>query len=149
MFNVLVIHGPNLNMLGRREPEIYGQIGLDDINMQMQELAEELDFELQFLQSNSEGDIVTAIQDAVVWANALVINAGAYTHTSLAIADAIQAVRLPAVEVHLSNIYARESFRHHSYLSHVCIGQICGFGATSYLLALHALANYSPTGFSD
>ncbi len=149
MFNVFVIHGPNLNLLGVREPEIYGSMTLEEINRMLQELAEELEIELRFLQSNSEGDIVTAIQEAAEWADALIINAGAYTHTSLAIADAIQGVRLPAIEVHLSNIYAREAFRHQSFLSRVCLGQICGFGAGSYLLALRALGEYSPTLFSD
>jgi 3-dehydroquinate dehydratase-2 len=149
MFNVLVIHGPNLNLLGLREPEIYGTMTLDEINRQMQELANELEIELRVMQSNSEGEIISAIHDAAAWADALIINAGAYTHTSLAIADAIQGVRLPAVEVHLSNIYARESFRHQSFLSRVCIGQICGFGAGSYLLALHALGEYSPTLYAD
>lgn len=138
MRRVCVIHGPNLNLLGKREPEIYGAATLDDINRQMTVLADELGLTLHILQSNSEGEIVTAIQEAGERADVLVINAGAYTHTSLAIADAIQGVCLPAIEVHLSNIFARESFRHHSFLSRVCVGQICGFGAASYLLALRA-----------
>lgn len=139
MQRIVIIHGPNLNLLGRREPEVYGTLTLDEINARLQAQAAELGQELRILQSNSEGDIVTAVQDAAGWADGLVINAGAYTHTSLAIADAIQGVRLPTVEVHLSNIYAREAFRHHSFLSRVCVGQICGFGAVSYLLALRAV----------
>ena len=139
MQKITVIHGPNLNLLGRREPEIYGAATLEEIDAQLNELATELGQQLRILQSNGEGEIVSAIHEAGLWANGLVINAGAYTHTSLAIADAIQGVRLPTVEVHLSNIYAREPFRHHSYLSRVCVGQICGFGAQSYLLALRAL----------
>ena len=139
MQKITVIHGPNLNLLGRREPEIYGAATLEEIDAQLNELAVELGQQLRILQSNGEGEIVSAIHEAGLWANGLVINAGAYTHTSLAIADAIQGVRLPTVEVHLSNIYAREPFRHHSCLSRVCVGQICGFGAQSYLLALRAL----------
>jgi len=141
MSRVLVIHGVNLNLLGQREPEIYGVATLDDINRQLAATAKGLGMELRVFQSNSEGEIVTAIQTALGWADILLINAGAYTHTSLAIADAIQGVSLPAIEVHLSNIYARESFRHQSYLSRVCVGQICGFGANSYLLALQAAAH--------
>lgn len=140
MRRVFVVHGVNLNLLGQREPAIYGVSTLDDINRQLAAMAQELGLEVRCFQSNSEGEIVSAIQEAAAWAHVLLINAGAYTHTSLAIADAIQGVRLPAIEVHLSNIYARESFRHQSYLSRVCVGQICGFGATSYLLALQAAA---------
>lgn len=143
MRKILVIHGPNLNLLGRREPEIYGSTTLAEINQRMSALAQELGADIRSLQSNSEGEIVTAIQDADGWADVLIINAGAYTHTSLAIADAIQGVRLPAIEVHLSNIFARESFRHQSFLSRVCVGQICGFGAESYLLALRAAMGLS------
>lgn len=143
MQNIFVIHGPNLNLLGQREPDIYGITTLAEINQHLTSLAHELGIELRYFHSNSEGDIVTAIHNAAEWADILIINAGAYTHTSLAIADAIQGVRLPAIEVHLSNVYARESFRHHSYLSPVCIGQICGFGAESYYLALRAAARMS------
>ncbi|MHB9026767.1 MAG: type II 3-dehydroquinate dehydratase [Armatimonadota bacterium] len=149
MRKVYVIHGPNLNLLGRREPDVYGSTSLEEINRLLTESADELRMELRTFQSNCEGDIVTAIQQAVDWADALIINAGAYTHTSLAIADAIKGVRLPAIEVHLSNIYARESFRHHSYLSGVCLGQICGFGVNSYLLALRAIAEFQPAVFSQ
>jgi 3-dehydroquinate dehydratase-2 len=140
MRKIYVIHGANLNLLGQREPEVYGTTTLEDINRGLATLAGELGVEVRTLQSNSEGDIVTAIQDAAVWADALILNAGAYTHTSLAIADAIQGVRLPTIEVHLSNIFAREEFRHHSYLSRVCVGVICGLGVKSYLLALRAAA---------
>ena len=142
MQRITVIHGPNLNLLGRREPDIYGIATLDDIDRAMQALAAELGQELRITQSNSEGEIITLIQEAGVWAHGLIINAGAYTHTSLAIADAIQGVRLPAIEVHLSNIYAREAFRQHSFLSRVCLGLICGFGLHSYLLALRAIGEH-------
>lgn len=139
MNKVLVIHGPNLNMLGTREPEIYGTQTLDDINDGMNEIAIDLGIELMFFQSNSEGDIVTKIQQAMGKINGIIINAGGYTHTSVAIADAISAVKIPTVEVHLSNLFARETFRHHSYLSPVCVGLICGFGSNSYLLAVSAI----------
>jgi 3-dehydroquinate dehydratase-2 len=144
MRKVLIIHGPNLNLLGRREPAIYGAITLDEIDRQLRALAEELALEVTTMQSNSEGDIVTAIQQAEDWADAVIINAGAYTHTSLAIADALRGVKTPAIEVHVSNVFAREAYRRHSYLSPVCVGQICGFGAQSYLLALRAAAECSP-----
>jgi len=138
MLKICVIHGPNLNLLGQREPDIYGAETLEDMNARLQALAAELGHELRIAQYNGEGDIVSAIHAAAGWADGLILNAGAYTHTSLAIADAIHGVRLPTIEVHLSHIYARESFRHHSYLSRVCLGQICGFGPLSYLLALRA-----------
>lgn len=149
MRTICVIHGPNLNLLGRREPEIYGSMTLEEINRQITALAGELGMEVRIHQSNSEGDIVSLIQEAAEWADGLIINAGAYTHTSLAIADAIQGVRLPAVEVHLSNVFARESFRQHSFISRVCVGQITGFGMHSYLLAVRALATPAPGGYSD
>lgn len=138
MRRVFVIHGPNLNLLGTREPAIYGVSTLEAINRQLLQEAQALGLELRIMQSNCEGEIVSAIHAAAEGTDMLIINAGAYTHTSLAIADAIHGVRLPAIEVHLSNIYAREAFRQHSYLSRVCVGQICGFGASSYLLALQA-----------
>ncbi len=139
MNKVLVIHGPNLNMLGTREPEIYGTQTLADINDGMKEIATDLDIELSFYQSNNEGDIVTKIQQAMGKMQGIIINAGGYTHTSVAIADALSAVKIPAVEVHLSNLFAREPFRHHSYLSPVCVGMICGFGSNSYMLAVNAI----------
>jgi 3-dehydroquinate dehydratase II len=149
MHNVLVIHGPNLNLLGTREPEVYGAVTLAEIDEELATLAGELDLTLRSQQFNCEGDIVTAIQQAAGWADVLIINAGAYTHTSVAIPDAIQGVRLPTIEVHLSNIFAREDFRHHSYLSRVAVGVICGFGAESYLLALRAAARLTTLGYPD
>ncbi|MBI5094192.1 MAG: type II 3-dehydroquinate dehydratase [Candidatus Hydrogenedentes bacterium] len=136
---VLVVHGPNLNMLGTREPAIYGRTTLADINAMLTEEARQRDMELRLFQSNGEGEIVTAIQDSAEWAEAIIINPGAYTHTSVAIRDAIAATGLPTVEVHLSNIYAREEFRHHSYIAPIAVGQIAGFGRESYRLALIAL----------
>jgi 3-dehydroquinate dehydratase-2 len=136
---ILVIHGPNLNLLGTRETAIYGQVTLADINAQLTALASTLDLQLELLQSNQEGDIVDAIHAAMGKVQGLLINPGAYTHTSVAIRDAVAGSGLPCVEVHLSNIYAREEFRHHSYLAPVAKGQICGFGPQSYLLGLRAL----------
>jgi 3-dehydroquinate dehydratase-2 len=138
LIRIAVIHGPNLNLLGLRETEIYGGDTLDAINQKMNDLAKREGLELRIVQSNHEGGIVDAIQDALSWAEAIVINPAAYTHTSVAVRDAIAAVRLPTVEVHMSNIYAREPFRHHSLVSPVVIGQIAGFGTGSYLLGLLA-----------
>jgi 3-dehydroquinate dehydratase-2 len=135
---IAVIHGPNLNLLGLREPDIYGADTFDDVNRKIQEHAKRIGVEVQITQSNHEGVIVDTIQEAVSWADAIVINPGAYTHYSLAIADALRGVRLPAVEVHISNIHAREEFRHRSVVAPTCVGQICGFGTTSYLLGLDA-----------
>ena len=133
---VLILNGPNLNLLGTRKPEIYGKTTLADIEANLQKFAAENDLELAFMQSNHEGALVDAIQQAKGNYDYLVINAAAYTHTSVAIRDAVEAVEIPAIEVHLSNIHAREEFRHHSYLAPVCVGQICGFGQYSYLMAL-------------
>ncbi len=138
MARILVIHGPNLDLLGRRQPEIYGTFSLDEINKQLKKLAEKENIKIEFLQSNHEGEIVDAIGAARGKFDALLINPAAYTHTSVAIRDAIGAVDLPAVEVHLSNIYAREQFRHTSLIAPVARGQICGFGIDSYLLGLQA-----------
>jgi 3-dehydroquinate dehydratase II len=135
---VLVLHGPNLNMLGLREPEIYGHTTLADIDAGLVALGRELGVEVETFQSNHEGGLVSTIQAARGRCAALIINAGAYTHTSVAILDAILAVGLPVVEVHLSNLYKREPFRHHSYLARAAVGQICGFGADSYFLGLRA-----------
>ena len=140
--NILVLHGPNLNLLGLREPTIYGNQTLADINEALQEVADNLNINLTCVQSNLEGEIVTQIQSARERFDGIVINAAAYTHTSIAIRDAISAVNLPTVEVHLSNIHQRESFRHQSFITPVVIGQICGFGANSYLLGLRAIADY-------
>jgi 3-dehydroquinate dehydratase II len=139
---ILVLHGPNLNLLGMREPGIYGSTTLTEINQRLQAEASSLGADVFCCQSNSEGGLVDAIHSA--WGNyqGLLINAGAYTHTSVAIRDAIAGVKLPTVEVHLSNIYRREEFRHHSYIAPVAIGQISGFGANSYYLGLRALVNH-------
>jgi len=136
---ILVIHGPNLNLLGRREPGVYGVQTLAQINDRLRELAEKLGAELKIIQSNSEGDIVSSIGENADWADGIVINPAAYTHTSVAIRDAIAAVELPAVEVHLSNVFKREEFRHFSYISPVASGVICGFGPESYILALEGV----------
>ncbi len=135
---VLVLHGPNLNLLGLREPEIYGNFKLEDIDRELNQLAGELELELRVVQTNHEGELVEAIQKAREWANVIIINPAAYTHTSVAIPDALKAVGLPAIEVHLSNVYAREEFRHRSYLAGVVRGRILGFGPDSYYLALRA-----------
>jgi 3-dehydroquinate dehydratase-2 len=141
--NILVLHGPNLNMLGTREPEVYGHETLDDVNASIQARAEELGVSVACRQSNSEGELVTWIQAARGQAAAIIINAGAYTHTSIAIADALRAAELPVYEVHLSNIYRRESFRHHSYISGLAEAVICGLGPDGYLYALTTAAKTS------
>lgn len=140
--NILVIHGPNLNLLGKREPDIYGSFTLDDINKRLAALAGELGVGVAFYQSNHEGELVQKIQDALGVYEAIVINPGAYTHTSVALRDAIASTGIPTVEAHISNIYKREEFRKHSYISGVAMGQITGFGADSYLLALRAAVGF-------
>ncbi len=137
--NILLIHGPNLQLLGKRQPEIYGSQTLEDINLHLCEIALQRGVELKTFQSNHEGEIVSCIGDHIDWADGVLINPAAYTHTSVAIRDALSAVNLPVIEIHLSNIYARESFRHHSYISAIAIGVIGGFGAYSYDLALDAM----------
>jgi 3-dehydroquinate dehydratase-2 len=136
--NILVLHGPNLNLLGKREPEIYGSVTLDEINRRCGELGRELGVNVLFFQSNHEGELVQRIQDAMGESTAIVINPGAYTHTSVALRDAIASTGIPTVEVHLSNIYRREEFRQRSFISGVAVGQIAGFGVDSYLLGLRA-----------
>ena len=139
--NILVLHGPNLHLLGKRQPEIYGYQTLNDINtaLDQQVAASPHDVVLKILQSNHEGEIVTIIGDHINWADGILINPAAYTHTSIAIRDALATVALPVIEIHLSNIYAREEFRHHSYISGVAVGVVGGFGAYSYILALEAM----------
>ena len=137
---VLVLHGPNLNLVGTREPEIYGRETLDQIDARMAELAKELDVTIETFQSNSEGILVDRIQAARAAADAIVVNAGAYTHTSVAIRDALLATALPVVEVHLSNIHKREPFRRRSLIADIAVGQVVGFGVDSYLLGLRAAA---------
>ncbi len=139
---VLVLHGPNLNLLGLREPGIYGSLTLAEINRALEEEAKKLQAKVFPLQSNHEGVLVDAIHEALGQHEGILINPGAYTHTSVALRDAIAAVNLPTVEVHLSNIHRREEFRHHSYIAPVAIGQISGFGAQSYLLGLQALVHH-------
>ena len=137
--SILVINGPNLNLLGTREPEIYGKETLDDIKNKMTAKAQKLGYGVDFRQSNTEGEIVTWIQNARSENCAIAINAGALTHTSVAIMDALLAVNIPTIEVHLSNIFKREEFRHHSYISAAAVGVICGFGGVGYLMAIDAI----------
>lgn len=136
---ILFLNGPNLNWLGRREPEIYGRTSLADIEAAVRQRAAERGVEIEFRQTNSEGQLVDWIQQAAGAFDAVVLNAGAYTHTSIALRDAIAATGLPTVEIHLSNVHAREEFRRHSMIAPVCRGVICGFGAASYLLGLEAV----------
>jgi 3-dehydroquinate dehydratase-2 len=142
LFSILVLHGPNLNLLGQREPGIYGSTTLVEINAQINLVAQAAGAKITTLQSNHEGILVDAIQGAQGQHQGILINAAAYTHTSVALRDAIAAVQIPTVEVHLSNIYRRETFRHHSLIAPVAIGQISGFGPESYRLGLQALIRY-------
>lgn len=139
---ILVVHGPNLNLLGTREPDVYGTFTLDDISASLAQLATQLGCDISVIQSNSEGTLVDSIQAAKGVFQGILINPAAYTHTSVAIRDALSAVALPTVEVHLSNIHKREEFRRHSYIAPVAVGQISGFGPDSYLLGLRALINH-------
>jgi 3-dehydroquinate dehydratase-2 len=137
---ILVLNGPNLNLLGKRQPDIYGRLTLEQINRKIRALAEELGVDVDIRQSNHEGELVTWIQQAPGQFGAIVINPAAYTHSSVAMRDAITSVGLPTIEIHLSNIYKREPFRHHSFIAEAAVGQIAGFGADSYLLGLRAAA---------
>ncbi len=139
---ILVIHGPSLNLLGKREPEIYGKTTLQEINSLLENESKTLVSKIEFFQSNSEGEIVTKIQDAMGKFDGIIINSGAYTHTSVAIRDALAATGIPTVEVHISNVFRREEFRHKSFISGVAIGVISGFGVESYLLGLRGLVGY-------
>ena len=140
--DLLLINGPNLNLVGKREPTIYGARTLEDIEGDLSTLASQLEVELNFFQSNSEGEMIDCIQKSVGSIDGIIINAGAYTHTSIALRDALLGVAIPYVEVHLSNIYSREEFRHKSFLSDRALGLVCGFGANSYHLALHGIVTY-------
>ena len=139
MSSVLILNGPNLNMLGIRQPEVYGSTTLDDIEKLCLEHAQAIDMEITFEQSNHEGVLVDQIHAARGVHDGIILNAGAYTHTSIALMDAIASVALPAIELHLSNVHARETFRHKSYIANVCAGIICGFGAQGYVLAMDAM----------
>jgi 3-dehydroquinate dehydratase-2 len=143
---ILVLHGPNLNMLGSREPEVYGHETLADIEASLGELARELGWAIETFQSNGEGELVSRIQQAVGRNAGIVFNPGAYTHTSVALRDAVLACGLPVVEVHLSNIHRREEFRHRSLIADVAVGQVLGFGSASYSLGLRAMANLLTNG---
>ncbi len=136
---IFLLHGPNLNLLGMREPEIYGAMTLNDINAKITALGKELGADITCLQSNHEGALIDALQDARTWADGVVFNPGGYTHTSIALRDAISAIVIPVIEVHLSNVYAREEFRHTSFISAVCKGKVSGFGWRSYELGLRGL----------
>lgn len=140
MVAIMILHGPNLNLLGQREPEVYGKMSLEEIDQRLAAAGRELALEVRSFQSNSEGGLIDALHTAREWASGVIFNPGAYTHTSVALRDAVAAIQLPVIEVHLSNVYAREEFRHTSMLSPVCAGKITGFGWRSYLLGLHALA---------
>ena len=140
MKSILILNGPNLNLLGKREPAHYGSLTLDEINRRLTELAKSLDLELRFVQSNHEGVMIDALQDAMNWAGGVILNPGGYSHTSVALRDAVASIGLPVIEVHLSNIYAREEFRHTSLISPVCAGTIAGLGWRSYTAALSSLA---------
>ncbi len=146
IWKILVLHGPSLNLLGIREPQVYGSASLDDINKKVLQWVKKEGVQVEIRQSNSEGELVNWIQEAMGRYQGIVINPAAYSHTSIALRDAILSTGIPTVEVHLSNIYKRESFRHQSYIAGVAIGQISGFGADSYLLGLQAIVDYLRKG---
>ncbi len=139
---ILLLHGPNLNLLGARQPEIYGSLTLADINAAIAQQLAPCDIELRSAQSNHEGELIDQLHAAQTWADGVVFNPGAYTHTSIALRDAISAIGIPVIEVHLSNVHGREAFRHRSLLAGVCLGQIAGFGPHSYSLAVEALLRH-------
>ncbi|NUQ70931.1 MAG: type II 3-dehydroquinate dehydratase [Chthonomonadales bacterium] len=139
MIRILVLHGPNLNLLGVREPQVYGRMGYDELNRSIKERAAALEIEARIIQSNSEGELIDAIHDTLAWADGIIINPGALTHYSYAIRDALSAVRLPCIEVHISNIHAREDWRRQSVVAPVVVGQITGLGGQGYLIAIDAL----------
>jgi 3-dehydroquinate dehydratase-2 len=144
MDSVLILHGPNLNLLGRREPDIYGSLSLDEIDSRLKHFGEQIPVEIRCIQSNHEGTLIDALHSAEEWAFGVVFNPGGYTHTSVALRDAVAAIHIPVVEVHLSNVHAREEFRRRSLLAPVCLGSISGFGYFSYQLGLQALINLQP-----
>jgi len=137
---ILILHGPNLNLLGERETGIYGEVTLEEIDRRLRQAGEEMGLQVRSFQSNSEGALIDALHEARSWAVGVVFNPAGYTHTSVALRDAVAAIHLPVVEVHLSNVYAREAFRHESLIAPVCAGKITGFGWRSYLLGLYAVA---------
>jgi 3-dehydroquinate dehydratase-2 len=139
MRKILILHGPNLNLLGQREPDVYGHLALEDINQKLVKAGDELGVNVETFQSNSEGELVDALQKAGSEKDGVVFNPGGYTHTSVALRDAVAAISIPVVEVHISNVFAREEFRHHSIIAPACLGKITGFGWQSYLLGIHAL----------
>jgi len=138
---ILILHGPNLNLLGKREPDVYGSLTLDEINNLLSESGKSLGVEVTCQQSNHEGALIDALHEAINWADGVVFNPGGYTHTSVSIRDAVAAIGIPVVEVHMSNVYAREEFRHKSLISAVCLGKVVGFGWQSYALGLRALVD--------
>ena len=146
MHEILILHGPNLNLLGIREPDTYGRITMEEIDQRMRALAAELDLQVRCSQSNSEGALIDALQDARTWASGVVFNPGGYTHTSVALRDAVAAIGLPVVEVHLTNTQARDDFRNRSIIAPVCLGSIAGFGWRSYALGLQLLADILSNG---
>jgi 3-dehydroquinate dehydratase-2 len=140
MSSILILNGPNLNLLGKREPVHYGSLTLEEITQKLKEQGHNLGIEIRSFQSNHEGELIDTLQEAAEWANGVIFNPGGYSHTSVALRDAVADLRLPTIEVHLSNIYAREEFRHQSLIAPVCIGSIVGLGWRSYSAALSALA---------